>query len=110
MESINKETNIIKNILKKARIILIPYIVFALIAIIVQVILNDSQINAIPSMILVVMKGAVRNTFFAGALWFLTCLFIISIMFSIIKKLKNKLLDIFNMFRFILYIRDNDRS
>ena len=38
-----------------------------------------------------VAKGCIRNTFFAGGLWFLTCLFLIDLIFKALKLLNNRI-------------------
>ena len=41
--------------------------------------------------IVLFLKGATRNTFFAAPLWFFTCLLVIEVAFEFIKRIKYKL-------------------
>ncbi len=87
-ENFNHEKDIGKYIIKKLKSIMFPFWLFSLLSIIVQVILNDSDLAAIKEMLVLVGKGTIRNSFFAGGLWFLTCLFVMQILFFFIKQLK----------------------
>jgi len=90
MEIFNKEQNFMKYLGKKIKTILIPFWVFAVIAAILTIIQNDYPWNNVKGLIVEVLRGVVRNTFVAGSLWFLTCLFVMQIIFFLIKKVKYK--------------------
>jgi len=70
----------------------IPWLTFALVSIAIHFVKmgysGTELIKGIKKMVL----GCIRNNFVpsAGAIWFLTCLFVIQILFFFIKKLKNK--------------------
>lgn len=68
---------------KKVHSILLPWAVFAALSLLIFVITGDSISGSRKQLRLIAM-GCVRNSFFAGALWFLTCLFVISVFFSIL--------------------------
>lgn len=90
MENFNNEKNFIKYFLKKVKNILIPFLIFSLLSIIIRVIETNASLGAVKSMLTLLLRGNIRNTFFAGSLWFLSCLFIIEILFNIIKRIKIK--------------------
>lgn len=81
-----------ENIKKKSIDIIIPFVFFASISLVIKAIQGNMEIGVIKENSIIIAKGAVRNQFFASGLWFLTCLFVMQILFSIIKKLKSKLL------------------
>ena len=85
MNTYDKEENIFRYILKRAKKILIPFYCFAFISVIIKVISEKTAGSQIWDYVLIILKGAIRNTFFAPALWFLTCLFVMEIIFKIIK-------------------------
>lgn len=90
MENFNKEENFLKYLLKKVKNILIPFFIFSILSIIINVLNSNAPFDSVKDMISLVLKGTIRNTFFAASLWFLSCLFVIEILFFIIKKVKIK--------------------
>lgn len=93
MEAYSKDTKIGKVVLKKTKSILVPFVVFAFSDIFVECIKIGLDITVMKQMLFEVACGVVRNTFVQGiSLWFLTCLFVMQIMFAIIRKIKNKVL------------------
>lgn len=89
-ETLNRETSILKNIWKRVKTILIPFYVFALLSIVVRVLIDNAGIRSALDDLILVAQGCVRNEFFAAPLWFLTALFCVSILFSVLKKIKYK--------------------
>jgi len=81
--------SISENFKKKIKTILIPYAIFCCMNIIMMTINQDSGIRVLLSMFKQSVFG-IRNQLFAGALWFLPCLFVISVsvdgMSRILKK------------------------
>jgi len=75
-----------KFFVKKLKSIMIPFWFFCFLAIVVQVLQNSLGFDSVKTYTLLVLKGAIRNTFFAGALWFLTCLFVMEIVFKLCLK------------------------
>lgn len=88
-EAMGKDMPILEAIKKKVKTILIPTLSFAIISIIVASIDLNSY-GGVVSWIKIVVKGCIRNEFFAGGLWFLTCLFVMSIFFIFLKQTKSK--------------------
>lgn len=83
-----------KYIKKNIKSLLIPWLFFALAALLLNCILTDTHTNIVPQLINI-LKGCIRNQYIAGSLWFLTCLFVIRIAFYFLRKLlKYKLLII----------------
>lgn len=85
METKNQRT-FFKNLLHKIKTILIPLYIFALATMLIQILATGSLSN-VSTMGIQLYQGFVRNHSF-GALWFLSCLFVMEIVFSLIKKLK----------------------
>lgn len=92
MEIFNEETNFFRYLKKKIKNILVPFWLFSFASIASNVIAHDVDLASIKQMLILVLKGAIRNDFYALSLWFFTCVFVIQIMFFFIKKLKNKFL------------------
>ncbi len=77
-------------LVKKLKGLFLPWLVFALIATVVHVFkMGYSALELIKGLKLTAL-GCVRNNFLpsAGSLWFLTCLFVVQLIFFFIKKLK----------------------
>lgn len=62
---------------------------FSFLSLVVYCILNDSSFGILQNLI-VILKGDIRNTFFAAGLWFFSCLFVVKIFFYFIRKLLKK--------------------
>lgn len=92
MNIYDHENNFFKYTLKKAKTILLPFYGFGLLSIALNSIAFNSDILTIRRDIVVILKGCVRNkdNFYAGALWFFSCLFLMEIIFKLIKYLKFK--------------------
>lgn len=94
MENYNNENNFFKYFVKKVKAIMIPFWVFAAIAVVITFIYCNYDSMFIPGMMLEVGLGVIRNTFPAASLWFLTCLFVMQLMFFFIKRCRLKMLVI----------------
>lgn len=92
MENFNKEENFLKYLVKKLKTLLLPCYFFAFSIIAVMAISSNAEWYVVKEWSIKVLQGLVRNQFIAGAgaIWFLTCLFVMQIMFFIIKKLRYK--------------------
>ena len=90
METFCKEDNFFKYLIKKIKSILIPFWVFAAMSGSVAIIYEECTWERVKGFIVEVLRGVVRNTYIAGGLWFLTCLFVMQILFFIIKKIRYK--------------------
>lgn len=85
-ESLSSDITWHKYILKNIKNILIPFYLFAIISVVIQCIFTNTY-TGIPQDLIHILKGCIRNHFFAGGLWFLTCLFVIKIVFYFLRKL-----------------------
>ncbi|MEG0944734.1 MAG: acyltransferase [Angelakisella sp.] len=74
-------------IVKKVRTILIPFFIFGIASIVLTCIISGADAWFAVDSIKSLMKGAVRNQFLAGGLWFLSCLFVMQIIFEIFRKI-----------------------
>lgn len=90
MSRYDKENNFIRFLIKKIKSILIPFWFFSLLSIAVYVIQCNEGLSTTKELLILVAKGNIRNTFFAGALWFLSCLFCMEIIYKVLKLLKKK--------------------
>ncbi len=90
MSTYDKESHIGRFLVKRLKRIMVPFWIFAILSIALRTIASRAQISDVKEMLLIVAKGCVRNTFFAASLWFLTCLFVMEIVFKILKYIKNK--------------------
>lgn len=78
-----RDCSVKEYLLKKFKRILIPFYGFASLSIIINVVLNDADLGDIKQWLWLVIKGCIRNTFFASGLWFLSCLFVMEIVFKL---------------------------
>ncbi len=79
-----------KFVVKKVRSLVLPYFIFSLLTIIIFLIFGKLKWSGVGKALLDMVKG-IRNQTPAIQLWFLPCLFIISILFELIKRIfKNK--------------------
>lgn len=102
-ENFNYENNIKKFLNKKVRNILIPFAFFAMISIVIFWSLYNTTLYYIFEQIVFILKGCIRNDFFAYSLWFLTCLFMLELLFFFIKKIKVKwIIFLISLFCFII--------
>lgn len=90
MEIFNNEKNFVKYFSKKIRTIMIPFWIFAVLSGVVAVIHGEYHWGQAKGLIVEVLRGVVRNTYVAGSLWFLTCLFVMQLLFFVIKKVRYK--------------------
>ena len=67
--------------------LMVPFFLFGLIYLALLALVVDS-LNDTPGHLLILLKGAPRNQFAAGSLWFLTCLWVIEVLFSLIQRWK----------------------
>lgn len=86
----DKNPNFIEFVIKKTKTILLPFFTFSVLTIVVDSIYQQYSLEYIISLVKIVLRGCVRNTFIAPSMWFLSCLFVVEIVFKLIKYLKNK--------------------
>jgi len=85
-ESLSAEIPWYKYLLKNIKNILVPCYLFAIISVVLQCIFTNTYTGILQNL-LNILKGCIRNHFIAGSLWFLTCLFVIKIVFYALRKL-----------------------
>jgi len=109
LENFNHKT-ILENIQKKVINILIPFFFFAILGILYNAVLINTNVY-IHENLMLLLKGDIRNHInFGGGLWFLSCLFVIEILFSFIKKMNKKNYYIYYMLNFIYVLTVFDFS
>ena len=84
-----KEQSISSYVNRQAKHILIPYFIFSIVNIGIIVIQENRAMKDILPLLKQMILG-IRNQLFAPALWFLPCLFVVSIFFFIISKIVKK--------------------
>ncbi len=92
--AIYNRRGVIENIVHKFITIMIPFYFFGVLSFLFKCITNDAA-KGVGKFVKMLLKGGIRNQCHpAGALWFLTCLFSLEVMFTLIKKIcrGNKLL------------------
>ncbi len=84
-----KEQSIISYVKKQGKHLLVPYFIFSIVNIGIIVIQENRSVRDILPLLKQMVYG-IRNQLFAPALWFLPCLFIVSILFFVITKIVKK--------------------
>lgn len=101
-ENLTRDIPLHKYVVKNVKNILIPCYLFAIISVVLQCIFTNTYAE-VSNNLIQIFKGCIRNHFFAGGVWFLTCLFVIKIVFYILRKLlKYKALLLIVSFAFYL--------
>lgn len=89
-ENLSTDIPFKKYIIKNVKCLLIPFYFFALACLVVTTIVNNTC-TSIVSDLIQILKGCIRNHFYAGSLWFLSCLFVMKNVFYVLRKaLKRK--------------------
>ncbi|MEG1847669.1 MAG: acyltransferase [Lachnospiraceae bacterium] len=78
-----------ETILSKCKHILLPYFTFSILSLMVQGIHDNLDIASLLPMVRQAV-GGIRNQLYAPALWFLPCLFVVSILFDLICRIVHK--------------------
>lgn len=96
---------IIPYLQRRIKTILVPYFFFGIVSIIVYTLTANASARNVRGEFIRMLEGAVRNSFCAESLWFLTCLFVVQIMFVFLKRICPKwlLLIISTGLAFIAY-------
>lgn len=74
---------------KKIRSILIPWLFFALVSVAIFCLNENADWESTLASLRIVLQGCTVNAFYASALWFLTGLFVMSLAFFWLKRLKS---------------------
>ena len=78
--------------IRKATVsLLVPFFLFGLFYLLFFALITESREDVLAQLV-ILLKGATRNQFAAGSLWFLSCLWLIEIAFSFVQRLKPILL------------------
>lgn len=88
----DKNESFFKTVIKSAKNILVPFFFFCILYIVFSTLRNGTSIDAVWIDLLLLAKGSIRNNGLGGGLWFLSCLFVMKLIFAIVKKLKSNLL------------------
>ena len=85
----NKTLKIKDYIIKNFKRIMIPFFTFAFISLAIYLIVQNNG-NDLSDRVTEILNGVIRNEFPATALWFLTCLFFMKLIFYFMKKTLRK--------------------
>lgn len=88
-ESLGRPNTIKGYFLKNIKKILIPFYLFCLLSVLMTYLYQNCATD-IGLNLLLILKGAIRNTFLAGGLWFLSCLFVVKCLFFLIRRFIKK--------------------
>ena len=101
-ESLHRNESILDEIFKKIKTILIPWFFLSVLNC-CFVSLEAWNFDTVIDYSMITIKGDIRNTALSPGLWFLTCLFVISIIFIFIKRVRSNIVifAISYMFYFI---------
>lgn len=92
MNSYDNETNYGKYVWKKFKSIMVPFWIFSFLSIVIYIIDTNGSLWDVAYLVTRIARGNIRNEFVASSLWFLSCLFVIELIFKLLKYLKNKIL------------------
>ncbi len=84
-----EEQSITSYLKKQGKHLLIPYFIFSIVNICIIVIQENRAIKDIFPLLKQMLFG-IRNQLFAPALWFLPCLFVVSVLFFVINKIAKR--------------------
>lgn len=85
-ESLQKEISFSDYVKKKAKTILLPFFSFAFLSMLLVICYERCGMPLILLMVKQILLGGMRNRIFAYSLWFLTCLFVMNLLFFFLKK------------------------
>ena len=80
------DRRILPYIQKRIKTLLIPYFFFGILSIVIYTLMENASARNAGGEFIQMLEGAVRNTFCAGGLWFLTCLFVVQVMFVLLRR------------------------
>ena len=89
-EALQKQSTLKEYVKKKVKMILVPFFFFSLVSMLVVIIYERCNFELVKLMVKQIVYGGIRNQIFAYSLWFLTCLFVMSLLFQLIKCLKKR--------------------
>lgn len=82
------ENSFTRFVYKRFKGIMVPFYCFAILSIIISGIIRNSLKENLITNLKIVAKGCIRNSFFNALLWFLPCLFVMEVVFQLLKKIK----------------------
>lgn len=86
----SKDTTFVEHFSKKFKGIMLPYFFFGLVSIVIIFFQGNANTDLLVKTVVQYLLG-IRNQLFAPALWFLPCIFVMSILFYLLKKsVKNR--------------------
>lgn len=90
MENLRSDKGIVNTIRSTIKGLLIPWLFYSISSIVVFII-HTNDYSQLPAHLIQVAMGTIRLRFFSYSLWYLTCIATMRIVFSIMLKLKSKL-------------------
>lgn len=90
-EALNRETSCWINIKKKIKNLYLPFLMFAIFSAVLFLIEHNGDLKTVKILANSILLGCIRNTFIAGALWFLSCMFTMYVVFQVIKMVRYRI-------------------
>lgn len=90
LEAGRKKPQMGSYIVKKCRTVLVPWLFFSCASLFLWIINAAESGEAILKNVVCILEGTIRNQFLAGSLWFLTCYFVMSVLFALLRQIDNK--------------------
>lgn len=90
-EALSKPVPFPAYVKKKTRTILLPFFFFALLSMGLVILYERCDLALAGLMLKQIVCGGIRNRIFAYSLWFLTCLYVMSLLFWVIRRLEKRI-------------------
>lgn len=105
--NLEKKRNFPQYLSSKIKTLIIPWAFFALFSLLIRGLYENFQFD-ISAELIKIIYGCIRNQYFAGGLWFLTCLFVINLIYYLVNRMPfpSKII-VFFIFLSILLITEN---
>lgn len=87
-EHFGKENDWRAEIVKNMQRVLIPAYIFALLSLGLHIINANADLSEVKGWLRLIAQGLIRNNYLAASLWFLTCLFVMKLLFMLIKRMR----------------------
>lgn len=89
-EALCPDRKFLVTVKKTVTCILLPWLFFALASLVVRTIDKSWAAEKVLNSLDLIWNGTIRNRFFAGSLWFLTCMAVVRVLFAAIRKVRFK--------------------
>lgn len=93
-ECLSSESHLGRYVWKKVKTVLLPFFMFVVLSLLLFTFMYQefTLMDVLINLYWGIVKGAIRNQFFAGSIWFLSCYFVVVVLFRALHLLLNKYL------------------